>query len=167
VIICNEQGEGIGVCEKVKAHKEGLLHKAFSVYIFRNSGKELLVQRRSSEKMLWPGYIANTCCSHEIDAEDVVVTAKRRLNEEMGFTCFDLKLAGNFVYLAEDPSGEGSEHEYLSILVGEVGDIEILEDPSEVSEWKWVEVDDLLVDMEKGSEKYAPWFVQGIGLSKS
>ncbi|MBT3834849.1 isopentenyl-diphosphate Delta-isomerase [Candidatus Peribacteria bacterium] len=162
VIICNEQGENIEVCEKVKAHKEGLLHKAFSVYIFRNSGTELLVQRRSDEKMLWGGFWANTCCSHEVESEDVIVTAKRRLNEEMGFTCSNLKLAGNFVYFAEDSSGKGAEHEYLSILVGEVDEVEISADPAEVSEWKWVKVEELLTDMENNSQEYAPWFVEGI-----
>src|SRR4051812_39991646 len=87
VTLVDEQGSPIGVSEIVDAHTgHGKLHKAFSVYVFRNDGKEILIQQRSDKKMLWPMIWANTCCSHPFENESSSDAGERRLREELGFT---------------------------------------------------------------------------------
>ena len=115
VILVDQENREIGREEIVAAHTgEGQLHRAFSVYVFRDFGKEILIQKRSAKKMLWPGIWANSCCSHPMEGETPEAAGKRRLQEELGFTC-DLKPVYSFVYRAQD--GErGVEHEYVTIL---------------------------------------------------
>src|SRR5215207_708086 len=84
VILVNDQDEPMGVMEKMEAHEKGLLHRAFSVFIFDKEGR-MLLQQRAAEKyhgaLLW----TNSCCSHPYPGEKVEDAAVRRLEEEMGF----------------------------------------------------------------------------------
>ena len=83
VILVDEQDAEIGVSEKLKAHQLGLLHRAFSIFIF-NSKNELLIQQRAQGKYHSGGLWTNTCCSHPLPKMDLVECAKQRLLEEMG-----------------------------------------------------------------------------------
>ncbi|OGG80494.1 isopentenyl-diphosphate delta-isomerase [Candidatus Kaiserbacteria bacterium RIFCSPLOWO2_01_FULL_54_13] len=164
VILVNEQGVKTGTSDIMEAHTGiGKLHKAFSVYVFRNKRKEILTQRRSRKKMLWPFVWANTCCSHPGDGETLRAAGERRLKEEMGFTCA-LSEGPSFVYREEDPSGEGVEHEHVTILAGNAEDVVVAPDPDEVAEYKWMNTKKLLHDMEENPDVYAPWL--RIGLPK-
>ncbi len=163
VILVDERNNPVGTQEAVQAHTgAGQLHRAFSVYVFRNAHKEILIQRRSQAKMLWPLTWANTCCSHPMEGESAVEAGIRRLREEFGFAVA-LREGPDFVYRAEDPNGRGVEHEYVTILVGEVlDDTDPKPDPGEIADWKWVEVRKLLGDMQKNPLLYAPWFHRGL-----
>lgn len=161
VIAVNERGDPLGTTDILSAHTgEGTLHKAFSVYVFRNFGKEILMQRRSAEKMLWPLIWANTCCSHPFPEETSKEAAERRLKEEMGFSCL-LTEAGSYVYRAED-SGRGVEHEHVTLLTANVDAVKPVPNPAEVAEWKWIDVASLQKDMQAQPESYAPWFHLGL-----
>lgn len=179
VILTNEKGERLGLAESLNAHTgAGLLHQAFSVYIFRSNGEELLLQKRAEGKHLFHGLWTNTCCSHvkavvsteptahvaQSSSEDVVKTAEYRLQEEMGFSC-PLHKAQSFVYRAEDPNGHGVEHEYDTVLVGMVDDADVHPDPAEVSDWKWIHIDDLTEELEKTPDLFTPWFKQGLAIA--
>lgn len=163
VILVDTENREIGTCEKTAAHMgAGKLHRAFSAYVFRKKGKEILMQKRSAKKMLWPGIWANTCCSHPRGNESPEQAGGRRLQEEMGFTC-TLKPVCSFVYRAEDPEKRGVEHEYVTILLGLTDDeTAIKADPDEVAEWKWISVNELREDMKREVAKYAPWFHLGM-----
>ncbi|OGG58804.1 isopentenyl-diphosphate delta-isomerase [Candidatus Kaiserbacteria bacterium RIFCSPHIGHO2_02_FULL_49_16] len=162
VILVNKKGEKIGVSDVMEAHiGEGKLHKGFSVYVFRNKRAELLIQRRSPKKMLWPMFWANTCCSHPINKETPCEAGMRRLKEELGFTC-ELTEGPSFVYRAEDPNGKGVEHEYLTLLIGDVEDIKVVPNPDEVAEYKWANVNQLIDDMKSIPSLYAPWLKLGL-----
>lgn len=163
VITCDEQGNPTGTADIFAAHTgEGKLHRAFSVFVMHKDRPEMLIQRRSAKKMLWAGIWANTCCSHPKQGESAMDAGKRRLREEMGFTC-DLKEMDSFVYKANDPQGKGLEYEYDTILLGHIDDsVAIKANPDEVMEWKWVPVQTLLKDMEIRKDAYAPWFHIGI-----
>lgn len=165
VTLVDANGQAVGSADLVDAHTgEGKLHRAFSVYVFRNGGKEILIQQRSAEKMLWPLVWANTCCSHPFEEEDAVAAGKRRLQEELGFTC-PLRARQSFVYRAQDPQGRGVEHEHVTILACDIPtDAPVKADPKEVADWKWVPVDELRKDMAKNPATYAPWFHQGLEL---
>ena len=162
VILVNEQGEKTGTSDTLEAHTgRGMLHKAFSVYVFRNKRRELLVQRRSRKKMLWPYVLANTCCSHPQEGETPREAGERRLKEEMGFTCA-LAEGPSFVYREEDPDKRGVEHEHVTILTGDIEDADVIPDPNEVAEYRWVDTRELLEDMKKDPRAYAPWLPIGL-----
>src|SRR5262245_46130599 len=112
VTLCDASGRPLSTADILSAHTgEGLLHLAFSVYVFNPARQALLIQQRSRHKMLWPLVWANTCCSHPREGEGPVEAAGRRLREEMGFTC-ELTLGSAFVYRAVDPNNRGVEHEF-------------------------------------------------------
>lgn len=153
---------GTATWEQAHASPAGDLHRAFSVYIFRKKGAEILIQRRSSSK-LFAGLWANSCCSHPREGEDDVnAVAERRMNEELGFTC-PLTTHSSFIYQAKDPSGKGAENEHVTIFRGDVADdIIVRPNAQEIAEWKWISVKELLEDMKRHPDTYAPWFHRGM-----
>ncbi len=168
VTLTDEKGSSLGEMELLKAHTNGgSLHRAMSVYIFDADTTMILLQKRSLEKLLFAGIWANTCCSHPFPHESAKDAGERRLIEEMGFGC-SLTEGPAFVYRADDPRGNGTEHEYDSILTG-MSDptLPIEPDPREVADWKWVHLDELSLDMKKNPSMYAPWFHIGLPLALS
>src|SRR4051812_27158481 len=99
VILVNEQDEVIGQTEKMEAHKKGLLHRAFSVFIFNRHG-EMLLQRRAATKYHSAGLWTNACCSHPFPGEPTQQAAVRRLKEELGFQT-PIQKAFEFLYRSE------------------------------------------------------------------
>ena len=159
VLLCNKYGKELGTMDALKAHEgEGKLHKAFSIFIFKKDTNELLIQQRYKGKKLFSLLWANTCCSHPQEGEGIAESGKRRLEEELGFSC-DLEPKGSFVYQAEDPNKNGSEHEYDTILVGEIDDsIVIKPNAEEIEEWRWISSEKLCTELDKKPEIFAPWF---------
>lgn len=169
VMLCDRAGAPLGTCNILHAHKgKGRLHRAFSVFVFRDAGKEeeLLIQRRSQSKMLFPLRWANTCCSHlSLEDQDICSAGIKRLYEECGF-CLSLKEVGAFVYRAEDPRAVGTEYEHDTVLVGRLKEaVKIQVDPAEIVDWKWVLVSDLKNRLREHSHEYAPWLSQSLCLA--
>jgi isopentenyl-diphosphate delta-isomerase len=154
VVLVNDNDMPLGTMEKMEAHERGKLHRAFSVFIFNKKG-EMLLQRRADEKYHSPGLWTNAACSHPRPGEDVSDAARRRLKEEMGLEC-DLKEIFSFKYKAN--VGDGMiEHEYDHVLTGTCDD-EPSPDPEEVSDWKYMNMKDLLDDIKKNPKQYTEWF---------
>ena len=154
LILVNEKDEPIGLMPKMEAHQKGLLHRAFSVFIF-NDKKELMLQQRAHSKYHSPGLWTNTCCSHQREGESNIEAGIRRLQEEMGFTT-DLKDTMAFIYKAPFDNGL-TEHEFDHILVGNFNASPNL-NPEEVSAWKWMKLKDVQKDMQTHPERYTEWF---------
>ncbi|HLD57519.1 MAG TPA: isopentenyl-diphosphate Delta-isomerase [archaeon] len=154
VILVDEKDKEIGLEEKIKAHKEGKLHRAFSVFVFNQKG-EMLLQRRALTKYHSGGLWTNTCCSHPRKGEDVDKAASRRLKEEMGFSC-GLKEVFSFIYKTGFDNGL-MEHEFDHVFVGAY-ESEPKINPEEVAEYKWVTMEDLLKDVKKNPQNYTFWF---------
>jgi isopentenyl-diphosphate delta-isomerase len=154
VILVNESDEKIGLMAKQEAHEKGILHRAFSVFIF-NDKNELMLQQRALQKYHSPGLWTNTCCSHQRDGESNLEAGDRRLSEEMGFTT-PLKETTSFIYKAEFDNGL-TEHEFDHILVG-IYNGEPRINKEEVAAWKWLPLDTLRHDMEKNPDLYTAWF---------
>lgn len=154
VILVDEQDVEIGISEKMKAHQLGLLHRAFSIFIF-NSNHELLIQQRAQGKYHSGGLWTNTCCSHPLPNMDLVECAKQRLFEEMGLQVHELNLKNHFVYRAEFPNGL-IEHELDYILVGSTNENPIL-NPEEAQDFKWISLDDLKAEMEMHPHLFTFW----------
>jgi len=154
VILVNEKDEPIGLMPKMEAHEKGLLHRAFSVFVF-NDKNELMLQQRALSKYHSPGLWTNTCCSHQREGESNIEAGKRRLQEEMGFTN-DLKDTMAFIYKAPFDNGL-TEHEFDHILVGNFNDLPDL-NPQEVSAWKWMKLEEVQKDIKNHPESYTEWF---------
>jgi isopentenyl-diphosphate delta-isomerase len=155
LILVDENDNEIGYEEKVACHLgEGKLHRAFSIFIF-NDKNEMLIQKRSDEKMLWPGYWANSCCSHPRKGESLEGATHRRLKEELGFDC-ELKEIFSFNYHAKFKN-IGSEKEIDHVFIGRYNG-PVKPNPKEVKDWKWIGIEELKNDIKENSEKYAPWF---------
>ncbi len=155
VVLVDENDNEIGKEEKLKAHQNGgKLHRAISVFVFNTKG-ELLLQRRALTKYHAPGLWANTCCSHPRPGESVKDAAKRRVKEEMGFEC-EVEEMFALIYKADVGNGL-TEYEYDHIFIG-IWEGEPNPNPEEVSEWKWVKVEEIEKDIKQNPEKYTPWF---------
>ncbi|MDC7996327.1 isopentenyl-diphosphate Delta-isomerase [Altibacter sp. HG106] len=154
VILVNDRDEPIGLMGKQEAHVKGLLHRAFSVFVF-NDKNELMLQQRATHKYHSPGLWTNTCCSHQREGEANVSAGKRRLQEEMGFST-ELKETTSFIYKAPFDNGL-TEHEYDHILVGSYNEAPQI-NPEEVADWKWESLDQIEADMKEHPERYTTWF---------
>ena len=154
VILVDSNDNQIGLMPKLEAHKKGVLHRAFSVFIFNNDG-ELMLQRRALTKYHSPGLWTNTCCSHQRDGETNIISGKRRLNEEMGFDT-ELFEKTSFIYKAKFDNGL-TEHEFDHVLVGSYNHSPII-NPNEVDSWKWMSMENVKKDIKDHPENYTAWF---------
>ena len=115
VILVNSEDVILGTMPKMEAHQKGILHRAFSIFLF-NSDEELLLQKRSNSKYHSPGLWTNTCCSHQRIDETSIQAGNRRLKEEMGINA-NLKEAFTFEYKTSFNNGL-IEHEFDHVLIG-------------------------------------------------
>ncbi len=155
LILVDDNDEIIGYEEKGICHAEnGILHRAFSIFIFNNSG-EFLLQKRSIAKLLWPGYWSNSVCSHPRKGETYHSAASRRLFEEVGLEA-DIDYFFKFRYQVayEDV---GSENEMCALFAG-VSEGAVRADPAEISEWKFITISELEKEMEAQPDIFTPWF---------
>ena len=143
-----------GRVEKVDAHRGGILHRAFSVFIF-DEDERLLLQRRARRKYHSGGLWSNTCCSHPRVGESVCDAAHRRLLEEMGFDC-PLERVFGFVYRAPLDGGL-VEHEFDHVLVGHFGGVPA-PDGQEVEDWRWAALSTIQSELAEDPSAYTAWF---------
>ena len=154
VILVSEQDEALRSMDKMEAHQKGLLHRAFSVFIFNRKG-ELLLQQRAATKyhgaLLW----SNTCCSHPHINESVESAAIRRLEEELGFTT-PLKKIFYFIYHAEVENGL-IEHEYDHVFAGEYeGKISL--NSEEVKDYGYRSIKEIKAAIQNEPANFTSWF---------
>lgn len=154
LILVDDEDREIGHCSKEECHRgDGLLHRAFSVFIFNREGKVLL-QQRSEQKPLWPLYWSNSCCSHPRRSETVEEAAYRRVREELNLRC-ELRFLYKFKYQAK--FGElGAEHEFCWVYAGYAnGNVEA--HPDEIAAWRYVEPTTLTHEIKAAEDKFTPW----------
>lgn len=155
LILVDPNDRVCGHASKAACHDgDGILHRAFSLFVFNGKGA-LLLQQRSAGKRLWPGYWANTCCSHPRRGETLDEAVRRRLWQEMGMRC-ELRYLYKFLYQA-DYRGLGAEHELCSVLVGTT-DAQVQVNQSEVADWRFVRSAELDGEMRDCPGLFTPWF---------
>ena len=154
VVLVDARDVPCGVAEKQAAHRLGLRHRAFSVFLFDDSGR-LLLQRRAESKYHSGGLWTNSCCGHPRPDERIVEAAERRLREELRL---DVRLTRvlRFEYRAEVGAGL-IEHEVDHVLVGRCS-LDPRPDPAEASAWRWLAPSAALHDARSFPELYTPWF---------
>lgn len=143
-----------GAMEKMKVHQLGLMHRAFSIFVFNTTGL-LLMQKRATGKYHSAGLWTNTCCSHPSPGEDTAEAAHRRLKEEMGFETTLLK-AFDFTYHSKFENGL-IEHEYDHVFVGKY-DGEVFPNANEVQDYTYLSLDAIVERMEITPSVFTPWF---------
>ena len=153
LILVNKDDEVVGYATKEEAHRRGDLHRAFSVFLYHKN--RMLIQQRADDKYHSGGLWANTCCSHPIKGESLQEAVKRRLMEEAGISC-EVREAFSFVYKHEFNKNL-YEHEFDHVFLGEY-DGEYVINPKEVKAFRWIELDELMKELEERPEIYASWF---------
>ncbi|MCX6814094.1 MAG: isopentenyl-diphosphate Delta-isomerase [Candidatus Aenigmarchaeota archaeon] len=154
IILVDEKDREVGREEKIAVHKQGKLHRAFSIFVFNSKG-EMLIQKRAKGKYHSGDLWTNTCCSHPRAGENIEEAVHRRLKEEAGFDC-PLKEAFSFIYKVKFDNGL-MENELDHVFIGKF-DGKPKFNPEEAQEWKWISQEELKKDVQKNSEKYTYWF---------
>jgi isopentenyl-diphosphate Delta-isomerase len=154
IILVNENDVQVGTMEKMEVHERGLLHRAFSVFIFNKQG-EMLLQQRALSKYHSGGLWTNACCSHPRPGEATADAAARRLKEELGFTT-ELRHAFSFTYQASFDNGL-TEHEFDHVFVGEY-DGALDPDAREVDAAKYLTIAAIDEALKEEPESFTAWF---------
>lgn len=154
VILVDENDNQVGLMPKLEAHQKGLLHRAFSVFIF-NKDYKLLLQKRALSKYHSGGLWTNTCCSHPREDEDILDAANRRLYEEMGIKT-SLRKVYDFIYKAELDNNL-IENEFDHVFYGLYDGNPTL-NPNEASDFKWIDMHSLNLDIKDNPQDYTVWF---------
>lgn len=154
LILVDADDQPLGTIAKEDAHRgEGVLHRAFSIFVFNAAG-EMLLQQRSTDKTLWGGFWANSCCSHPRDGEDTEAAARRRQHEELGL---DPELAYLYRFEYHAQFGDlGAEHELCSVFASR-SDQEPTVNDNEIQATAWIAPADLDADLDNRPERYSPW----------
>ncbi len=154
VILVDTNDDEQGTMEKLAAHQQGLLHRAFSVFIF-NKNQELLLQQRAFGKYHSEGLWTNTCCSHPKPGESIIAAAHRRLQEEMGFDC-ELTESFHFMYHASLENGL-TEYEFDHVVIGFSDETPHL-NTTEAIAFKWMGLKNVQEDIAQNPTHYTFWF---------
>jgi isopentenyl-diphosphate delta-isomerase type 1 len=165
VILVDPNDHKIGQIEKILAHQYAMLHRAFSVFLFRKRKNriEVLLQQRSKAKYHSGGLWTNTCCSHPRPGEKILSSAKKRLKHEMGIET-KLKEIGKFHYIAQFANNL-VENEIDHILIGIYEEEKIPVNPEEVESYKWKEVSALKKEVKKNPKAFTPWLKQALEIA--
>ena len=166
VILVDAQDNPTGTLGKLAAHEQGLCHRAFSVFVFRQqaTGWQCLLQQRQLDKYHCGGLWTNTCCSHPFPDEDMASAALRRLQEEMGFVV-PLHYVDKFHYIAHFDNGL-TENEMDHVFVGYFEQpCQIEPEPTEVAQFAWVDLTTLQANLKTDPNIYTPWLSSALDIA--
>ena len=153
LVLVDGDDQQVGTAGKIQVHRNGWLHRAFSIFVFNPDG-EMLLQQRAHGKYHSPGLWSNTCCGHPRAGEDLETAAHRRLFEEMGFDC-PLSRAFSFLY-CERVSEDMVEHELDHVLLGRFGRPPS-PNPNEVADWRWIDIPSLIHSLTAQPDLFTVW----------
>jgi len=157
LILVDVDDNETGYCSKADCHDgSGLLHRAFSLFLFNDDG-ELLLQQRAAGKRLWPGFWSNSCCSHPRRGETLPIATLRRLSDELNIKT-ELEFVYHFCYQAYF-SEAGSENELCHVFLGSIAGA-VHPNDSEIENTRFISPDDLTAELREHPEDFTPWFQQ-------
>lgn len=156
LLVVNEDDEVIDYLNKAECHQNGgILHRAFSVFIFNENG-DLLIQKRSKDKRLWSLTWSNSCCSHPRKGESMEIATQRRIKEELGFQTA-LEYLYKFQYQARYDEF-GSENEICYVYIGSIQSEVVKTNPTEIAEWQFLSPEKMDQALQNNPDDYTPWF---------
>lgn len=166
VILVDYSDLPVGSAEKLAAHRQGLCHRAFSVFVFRQVPElQLLLQQRADGKYHSSGLWTNTCCSHPRQNETIIAAGERRLQEEMGLD-LPLKWAGKFHYIAHLENGL-IENEIDHVLVSCTKELtEVPFNQDEAMAIKWLSIPELKSQLAENPAGFTPWLAQSLEIAE-
>lgn len=153
LILVDARNRAIGRAEKWRVHHEGLLHRAFSIFLVDDAGR-LLLQRRNRAKYHSGGLWANSCCGHPRPGEPTLRAARRRLGEELGADA-SLRFGFRARYCTALPNGL-TENEIVYVYFGREP-ASIAPNPAEVSDVARLRLSELKADIARRPQRYAYW----------
>lgn len=157
LILVDHDDREIGFLSKAASHDgSGVLHRAFSLFLFNEDG-ELLLQKRGSGKRLWPGFWSNSCCSHPRRGESMVVATRRRLRDELNIEA-QLEFVYKFAYTAAFGTA-GSENELCHVYLGSI-DNSVRPNDHEIDSIRFVRPQELTREQTESPAQFTPWFMQ-------
>lgn len=157
LILVDRDDNEVGHLSKALCHDgDGVLHRAFSLFLFNDAG-ELLIQQRSTQKRLWPGYWSNSICSHPRRGESLETATRRRLADELNFET-SLEHVYRFSYTAAFGDA-GSENELCHVFLGRSTD-DVRPNDSEIAAIRFVSARDLDRELRQLPRQFTPWFRQ-------
>ena len=154
LVLVNSEDQELGSLAKSACHDGGgVLHRAFSLFVFNPAG-ETLLQRRQASKRLWPGYWSNSCCSHPRVGEDIEEAVRRRAKDELGLGV-ETEFLFKFEYQATFRD-VGTEHELCSVFLGRsAGEPRV--NGTEVAAWRWIRPAALDAELASAPARFTPW----------
>ena len=158
LILVDEADREVGHASRTRCHEgTGLLHRAFSLFVFNERG-EVLIQQRAEGKRLWPLYWSNSCCSHPRRAETMDSAVQGRPHEGPGPACplhflFQFKYSGQF-------GGAGGGRGLCSVFIGRCSAPAVRANRAEIAAWRWIAPEALDAQMAAGAARFTPWFIQ-------
>ena len=155
LILVDDEDKELGFLNKKQCHDgDGILHRAFSLFVFNSDG-ELLLQKRSEGKRLWPLFWSNSVCSHPRKGESMEVATRRRMRDELGIEA-ELEFIYKFSYQAQ--FGElGSEYELCSGFLGRTNQ-PYFANRTEIAEARYISREALDEELQSDPERFTPWF---------
>jgi isopentenyl-diphosphate delta-isomerase len=155
VILVDTNDKEIGIGEKMSVHRQGILHRAFSIFVL-NEKNEMLLQQRALTKYHSPGLWSNTCCSHPMPNETLEQAVTRRLHEEMGFSC-PIQKVFHFIY-KEHLDNDLIEHEFDHVFLGIHRSADIHINQQEVANYGYFSIDAINTWLQKTPDEFTCWF---------
>lgn len=166
ILACDDDGNFLEYIPKKIGHKgQGRRHLAITVLVYNSSG-QVLLQRRKHQVFdnIWD-FTASTHPLHKENGQDenFEQATLRALKNEYDIENISLKRLGEFNYFAKIEELCENEHDYL--LTAEYnGDVKL--NPSVAYEYKWMNKQELLKDMEENPGKYSTWSQEGLKILK-
>ncbi len=154
ILVDNEDNE-VGAMEKMEAHRQGKLHRAFSIFLFDDEGR-MLLQKRAADKYHCPRLWTNACCSHPAPGESIADAVKRRVKQELGIEP-ELTPQFKFTYRAQ-LENDLVEHEIDHVFFGD-WEGKVKPNPLEVMDTRWLSIAELDKEIAETSEKFTPWLL--------
>lgn len=167
VLLVDENDRPLGPMGKLEAHERGLLHRAFSAFIFRFRGAEpqMLLQKRAQTKYHFGGLWTNACCGHPLAGETPAEAGMRRLPEEMNFQC-ELRPTGSFIYRAQ-AANSLIEHEFDHVLLGYFQAELPAPNPEEADDVRWIGLGELDRELTQRPDDFTPWFAKAYAVVRT
>jgi isopentenyl-diphosphate delta-isomerase len=154
LILVDDNDNEIGTDTRENCHAgRGRRHRAYTALLFHNG--RMLLQQRSSKKLLWPGAWDVSFTSHVYPGESYQQAAERRAMQELGARVAKLADVHSFVYFA--PQGDNAENEFCRVLVGDF-DGKFSPNPDEMMSTKWAKLSEVEADVRAHPESFTPWF---------